>query len=156
MRGWKRYKKGYKNGDCASFTVWELLGFGMGKRHTTLWVAVGVVGVALGSFLGFTAMRRSARETRYYSAMEWLAMALSEGLQAHYADNGKYPDKLGDVTVPFPGDHAKPEMLREFRYTTDGESYEMTWTVRYGGQLHTHREIGRKGRKVLNETHRED
>jgi len=61
--------------------------------------------------------------------MSWLNAAISEELAEYYDTHGHYPDKLTDLTIPFPGDNAKPEMLEKFEYSTDGTSYEMICNI---------------------------
>jgi len=121
-------------------------------------VLIGIILALLASGLWFTfetvkLAHQKAAETSYYSGMSWLDAALSEGLDNYYKGHNRYPEKLSDLKIDFPGDNAKPEMLDAFKYFTDGKRYEMTWVVKYRDKIHIHKRQGIRGKSSLRETH---
>jgi hypothetical protein len=90
--------------------------------------ALGVTTIWFGCY-AFKAFNEMAKKTAYYSAMSWLDAAISEELSKYYGTYGHYPAELTDLTIPFPGDNAKPEMLKNFEYSTDGTSYEIICNI---------------------------
>jgi hypothetical protein len=80
--------------------------------------------------------------------MSWLNAAIREELDDYYIAKGQYPSQLSDLSIPFPGDGAKPEMLNNFRYVTDGTFYEIIWEVQDGSGIDAYKEHVAK-RKML-------
>ena len=121
------------------------------KVILTVLVSIGVVCASWFAFYTFKALKKSANDTRHYSAMSWLNAAIREELDDYYKAKGRYPPQLSDLTIPFPGDGAKPEMLNNFKYVTDGTYYEIIWEVRYGSGINTHKEHVVKGKMLFTE-----
>ena len=122
------------------------------------WLFCGMV--MLGSLLVFVSViwgaiswRQTVREMNHYSAMMWLKTALSEGLMRHYRARGSYPSTIEDLSIEFPGDNAKPEMLGDFLYNTDGEWYELICDVRVKGKVRRYRECGSRGKVTASEAY---
>jgi len=123
-------------------------------KHKLILIVLVVIGVGCVSWFAFCAFKlfnKSAERTRYYSAMSWLNAAIREELDDYYKVKGRYPPQLSDLTIPFPGDGAKPEMLNNFKYVTDGSYYEITWEVRYGSGINAHKEHVVKGKMIFTE-----
>jgi len=104
----------------------------MGKnRHREIWLLVLLL-VSLFLLTGLfalNAVRQFATETSNYSARSWLRVMISEALQEYYKTHRCYPSKLADLQISFPGDGADLEMLKEFKYNTDGKS--MSWCLSF-------------------------
>jgi hypothetical protein len=103
------------------------------------------------AFHAFKLFNESAEKTRYYSAMSWLNASIREELDDYYKAKGRYPTQLSDLTIPFLGDGANPEMLNNFKYVTDGIYYEITWEVRYGSEIDAYKEHVAKGKMLFTE-----
>lgn len=103
------------------------------------------------SYYAFKFFNEIAERTRYSSAMSWLNAAIREELDDYYTAKGQYPSQLSDLTIPFPGDGAKPEMLNNFKYVTDDSYYEITWEVRYGSSIDNYKEHVAKGKMIFTE-----
>ena len=112
--------------------------------------------LATGSWFGYEAVKwvkADATETKFNSAMSWLDVALGEALADYYKAHNHYPEKLSELTIDFPGDNAKPEMLDEFKYSSDGKRYEVTWVMKRRGETLIHKRKGIEGKSSYTLTH---
>jgi hypothetical protein len=71
--------------------------------------------------------------------MSWLDAVIRDGLQDYYRAHGRYPPTITDLAIPFPGDGAKPEMLDNFAYSSDGTYFEVSHEVELDGEVYTHK-----------------
>jgi hypothetical protein len=123
-------------------------------KHKLILIALVAIGAGCAAWFAYYAFKlfnESAERTRYYSAMSWLNASIREELDDYYIVKGHYPQQLTELSIPFPGDGAKPEMLNNFKYVTDGNYYEITWDVKYGNGIHTHKEHILKGKMLFAE-----
>jgi hypothetical protein len=126
----------------------------MRTKHKLILIFFAVIGIACLSWFAFYAFKflnESAERMRYLSAMSWLNAAIREELDDYYKAKGKYPPQLSDLSIPFPGDGAKPEMLNNFKYVTDGTYYETVNEIRYDGEIETYKEHVFRGQMVFTE-----
>ncbi len=114
-------------------------------------MAVGAVCISRFAYYAFKLFNESAERIRYYSAMSWLNAAIHEELDDYYIAKGQYPLQLSHLSIPFPGDGAKPEMLNNFKYVTDGTFYEIIWEVQYGSSIDAYKEHVAKGKMLFTE-----
>jgi hypothetical protein len=98
--------------------------------------------------LGHRWISKDVAETRHASAIDWLGIATHAELHRYYGEHGRYPQTLFDLNIPFPGDNATPDMLNEFSYSSDGNSFTLKWQFKYGKRIHSYSEKGEKGEKV--------
>jgi hypothetical protein len=123
------------------------------KNKITLIVLV-VIGAGCAAWIVYYAFKlfnESAERTRYESAMSWLNASIREELDDYYIAKGQYPSQLSDLTIPFPGDGAKPEMLNNFKYVTDGTYYEISWNFQFESGIDTYKEHVIRGKMLFTE-----
>ena len=90
----------------------------------------------LGIAIPVIKVKKAADKCAYGSGVSWLHAAIEEELDKHYYEKGFYPKNLNELTIPFPGDGADPDMLKHFTYTTDGKSFKLVKTL-YGRRFKT-------------------
>ncbi len=122
------------------------------KVFLVLFILPVVFGVFWIGRYAFKQFDKAASEMSYDSAMLWLEASVSESLNNYYRLNGNYPADLNELAIPFPGDNADPEMLRNFRYSTDGKDCEVICEIKHSnGSLRTYRKLAREGRIIRSE-----
>ncbi|MGD0077552.1 MAG: hypothetical protein ABSB91_02875 [Sedimentisphaerales bacterium] len=93
-------------------------------------------------------------DINHHSHMSTLSAGISEELEDYYKRNDRYPENLqisrvSILKMMYP--HKKPEgpnimdYFNGFKYSTDGNSYNIIWEARHGDTIYTHKEEGLKG-----------
>ncbi len=94
-------------------------------------------------------------DINHHSDMSFLNSCISEELREHYKKNERYPENLQllrESIFKKTYSHKLPEgpnvmdYFNEFKYSTDGNSYSITWEVKHGEITYTHKEEGQKGK----------
>ncbi len=126
----------------------------MRTKHKLILIFFAVIGIVCLSWFAFYAskfLNESKERMGYLSAMLWLNAAIREELDDYYKAKSEYPPQLSDLTIPFPGDGARPEMLNNFKYVTDGTYYEVVCEIRYDGEIDTYKEHVLRGQMIFTE-----
>lgn len=79
----------------------------------------------------FPIISKEAHKTQSHSAYEALRVSLIIQLDGYYSDNGRYPDSLNELTEIEYSDGASAEMLSDFKYTSNGNSCEISYFSAY-------------------------
>jgi hypothetical protein len=74
--------------------------------------------------------RTVAQPSRELSKMMSVRLITSDGLSAYYKEHGSYPRSLTDLplqTLRWGDEGSPPRDLESWHYTSDGQSFSMTW-----------------------------
>jgi hypothetical protein len=89
-----------------------------------------------------------------HSDMSMLNAGIREELQKYYKKKGSYPESLqliketvliGTYPSKIPEGPNAIDYFNEFIYSTDGNSYSVTYEAKHGETVYTHQEEGQKG-----------
>jgi len=95
-----------------------------------------------------------------HSDMSLLNSNVREELYDYYKDNGAYPNNLNILKEPllksiYPNKLPKgPNVMDYFdkiKYSTDGNSYNITWEAKQNKTIYIHKEEGQKGEPARTE-----
>ncbi|UCG59038.1 MAG: hypothetical protein JSU70_05925 [Phycisphaerales bacterium] len=124
----------------------------------TKWLLITIVLVIAGTvYLGTMAVvcRRVKPDIRLHSDMMLVDAGIREELQRYYKKEGRYPDRLeiltdsilrGCYTGVVPEKPKELELLPRSEYSTDGQTYTLTWSVeRRSETVFTYKRYGRHG-----------
>jgi len=130
------------------------------SRKAMFFCVAGALSVVVAVYLGAVVVfySRYGPEIRFHSDMSLLNSAITGALQEYYDKEGRYPDSLEVVKTPIlnriyegtmPERPPEMELLPNFEYSTDGESYALAWSVRHrNGSVTVRKECGRGGKLV--------
>lgn len=127
----------------------------MKKKHIVITTIVASAVLVVG-FYGFIAIDTilNLPFNRIYSDMSIVNYIIREELQRHYDQEGCYPNSLDMIKetiitnlyiAEVPDNPKELKLFPRFEYSTDGENYSITWSIRNRGTVHTRKEFGRSG-----------
>lgn len=97
-----------------------------------IFVVVGLV------FAACRHVDRKAQPVRDLSKMMSVRKTTDGALSAHYVQHGSYPRSLSELpleTLRWGDEGASPRDLESWHYTSDGQTFSMTWTNVNGLEL---------------------
>lgn len=99
-------------------------------------VVLALVAVGFGFVMNRNA-KRMADENQKESALRSLAVETANVLDIYYQTHGSYPRNLQDLPTKFFRfyDASSPAMLQQFRYSSDGHSYEFDWNSKWASRV---------------------
>ena len=73
---------------------------------------------------------------RMHTAYETLNTSLMISLSSYYRQNGRYPESVSELTEIEYCDGATPDLLKDFKYASDGNSCELSYfSAHFGKEL---------------------
>jgi hypothetical protein len=88
--------------------------------------------VLIGAAVAFVVhVERVARPTRELSKMVSVRYITGEALCDYYKQHGSYPRSLSDLplsTLNWGDEGSSPKDLEQWRYTSDGQTFTLSWT----------------------------
>ena len=126
------------------------------KYEVITLIVIIVIGLSWVGIQIFKIMNKQAKETAYHSDMMFMNASIKEILQKHYNEYGSYPVDVNQfrdvVLISYYGNKSKiPQhppllkLLEKFKYSSDGQSYEVSFELYRGIGLFFHRSIAVKG-----------
>ena len=97
------------------------------KKRYKLTIAIAISIFLCLCVIVFPIIRKEVRIVQMHSAYEALDTSLMIRLSFYYDDNGRYPDSLDELTDIVYSDGATPDMLKDFKYLSDGNSCELSY-----------------------------
>ena len=123
------------------------------KNILLIIIIAGTIIICSAGYQFFYYAHKIVPEIQYFSAISWLDAAVRESLYDYWQCNKKYPDKLSELKIPFPGDGANPEMLEKFSYSSDGQSYKIEWSIPYMNNTLTRHNSAIEGKKEVSKSY---
>ncbi len=131
-------------------------------KWTLIVTAVVGAGTICGGIIASECLRNQST-IRFYSDMSFANSVIREELRNYYHERHQYPDHLATLTESIlrtshprdaPQKTKEQDLLAGFEYLTDGETYTVTWSVKWpSGEVSTYKEYGRRGTLVRLETY---
>ncbi|MBL7215169.1 MAG: hypothetical protein ISS71_05780 [Phycisphaerae bacterium] len=100
------------------------------KRKNILVTTVIIVVLCI-CFVIVPIINKEVHKTQLHSAYESLNTSLMIQLSSYYIDTGRYPESLNELTEIEYCDGATPEMLKDFKYVSNGNSCELSYFSDY-------------------------
>jgi hypothetical protein len=101
-----------------------------------------IISLIVGVLLAFAFHRHVDRvygqPSRELSKMMSVRLVTGEALSAHYKQHGTFPHSLSELplqSLPWGDENSSGRDLDNWAYTSDGQSFTMTWTNARGADL---------------------